>query len=123
MVYTTYTLEPNEVLKCAVLSFYPSCADGSPKAVVECLHQGLIPVVSREAGIDTGDYGVTLENCSVDEITRVITDLSRKSPDWCADRSRRAREAALNKFSETAFHENMKKNIEEAIIVHKRKDS
>jgi len=93
----------------------PSCAEGQPGSVVDCMHQGLIPVVSRESNIETSDYGVTLANCSIDEIIRVVSDLSQRPPEWCEQMSRRTRKIALADFSEVAFLRNMKYAIQNII--------
>ena len=106
--------------KCAFL-IHPSCSEGSAGSVVECMHQGLIPVLSRETTIDTDDYGIMLDTCSIDEIGKVVQDLSQRPPEWCEEMSRRTRRAALTEFSESAFLANMKKAIEAALAVHSEK--
>lgn len=100
--------------KCAFL-IYPTCADGSPGAVIECMHQGIIPVLSREAAIDIGDYGVMLNDCSIKEVAKIVGDLSQRSAEWCQEMSRRTRKAALSGFSEENFLKNMKKAIRSAV--------
>lgn len=50
---------------------YPSCSEGQSGAVVTCLHAGLIPIVSRESGVDIpSEVGTVLAECSVAEIRR-----------------------------------------------------
>jgi glycosyltransferase involved in cell wall biosynthesis len=90
----------------------PSCAEGQPGSVVDCMHQGLIPVVSRESNIDTGDYGITLPNCSINEIVKAVNYLSQQSPDRCDKMSRQVRKVALTDFSESTFLKNMRHAIE-----------
>jgi glycosyltransferase involved in cell wall biosynthesis len=51
---------------------YPSCSEGQSGAVVECLHAGLIPIISFESGVDTHDFGVILKTCTVDEIRDAV---------------------------------------------------
>jgi hypothetical protein len=89
---------------------------------VECMHQGLIPVVSRETTIDTSDYGVTLATSSIDEIIRVVSDLSQRPPEWCEQMSQRVRRVALSDFSEAAFLRNMKAAIE-CVMTRKARES
>jgi glycosyltransferase involved in cell wall biosynthesis len=99
-----------------------SCSEGSQGATVECMHQGLIPVVSRETTIDTSDYGVTLATSSIDEIIRVVSDLSQRPPEWCEQMSQRVRRVALSDFSEAAFLRNMKAAIE-CVMTRKARES
>ena len=91
---------------------HPTCAEGQPGSVIECMHHGLIPIVSREAHIDTDNYGITLNNCSIDEIVSVVRDLSQRSPEWCEEMSRRTRKAAVTEFSETVFLRNLRNAIQ-----------
>lgn len=58
----------------AVLS--PSCAEGQSGSVIVGMHAGLIPIVSRESGIDTHDFGVTLRGDSVEEIRKEVRRVS-----------------------------------------------
>ena len=41
---------------------------GSAGSVIVGLHAGLIPIISRETGVDVQDFGVELASCTVDEI-------------------------------------------------------
>lgn len=93
----------------------PSCAEGQPGGVVECMHQGLIPVVSKESNIETSDYGFVLETCSIPEIAKAIRDLSGSPPERCAEISRKIRMVTMEKFSATFFVQNLKKIIQEAV--------
>jgi glycosyltransferase involved in cell wall biosynthesis len=101
-----------ELMDNSNFAIYPSCAEGQPGSMVECMHQGLIPVVSRETNIDTNEFGITLQTCSIEEIATVVKDLSQRPPEWCEEMSRRTRKAALTDFSENAFSRNMRSAIE-----------
>src|SRR6185369_12031385 len=82
---------------------HPSCSEGQPGSVVHCMHSGLIPLVTREAGIDTGDFGVTFADDSLDEIEQVILDVSRRPSEWLRQRSEATRRSASEDYSEDAF--------------------
>jgi glycosyltransferase involved in cell wall biosynthesis len=55
---------------------HPSCAEGQAGSVINGLHSGLIPVVSRESGVDVDEFGIMLSNCSVEEIRDTVCFLS-----------------------------------------------
>ncbi len=97
----------------------PSASEGCAGSVVECIHQGLIPVVSRESGIDTSDYGITLNTSSVEEIIEIVQNLLQRPPEWVKEMSSRTRKAAVTDFSENAFLRKMKSAIQ-AVIKRKR---
>ena len=90
----------------------PSCSEGQAHSVVECMNQGLIPVVSRACGLDVEDYGVVLDPCTIEEISTVVSMLSSYSAAQCREMSVRARKAAASDFSESKFANNMTKAIQ-----------
>ena len=55
---------------------YPSCSEGGGGGVINCMHAGIIPLVSYESSVDVEDFGFTLKNCSVPEIEDTIRKLS-----------------------------------------------
>lgn len=70
---------------------YPSCSEGQNGGAVTCMHAGLIPVLSRESGVDLDpDYGVTLVHSSLDEIRDRVRGLAARPPDELAAMSRSA---------------------------------
>jgi len=79
------------------------------------MNQGLIPIVSRAANVDVGDFGIMLQSDSIDEIVRVVRQVMAQSPQWHRERSMRTKQAALRDFSEEAFCENMRAAIECAV--------
>ena len=100
---------------------HPTCAEGSPGSVIECMNQGLIPIVSREAAIDVDGFGILLDQCSIEEIVRVVRDVSQRPPEWCEDMSARTRDVAIAQFSETAFHRNMSEAIQHIVDWRRQK--
>jgi hypothetical protein len=67
------------------------------------MYSGLIPLVTREAGIDTEDVGVTFSDDSLEEIERVVREVSQLPEKWHRERSSRTRKAVEEKYSEDAF--------------------
>lgn len=57
----------------------PSCAEGQPGSVLECMAHGLIPVLSKECNIDTDYIGETLKENTVQEIRNVVRKMSMLS--------------------------------------------
>lgn len=55
---------------------YPSCSEGCAGSVVVCMHAGLIPIVSRESGVETGSFGVTLQTNTVRMIQDAVKSLA-----------------------------------------------
>lgn len=91
----------------AAALIYPSCSEGTPGSVVTAMHAGLIPIVSREAGIDVEGFGVQLAESSVEAIVRALQDVAALSQDERAERSHRAWEQARFTYTRAAFREHL----------------
>jgi len=89
----------------------PSCSEGQPGSVIDCMCYGLIPIVSRESNIETKDFGITLQQCTVEEITRIVLDVSSRPTPWHQEMARRTQAVAQADFSPQKFYENMKRSI------------
>jgi hypothetical protein len=58
-----------QILDNSIATILASCSEGQSGAVATCMHAGVIPIVSRECGLDVrDDFGIALETCSVAEI-------------------------------------------------------
>jgi len=57
---------------------YPSCSEGGGGTVIHAMHAGLLPVVTRAASVDIGDFGSLIGGESpadVAEAVRAVADL------------------------------------------------
>jgi glycosyltransferase involved in cell wall biosynthesis len=84
---------------------YPSCSEGSAGSVIVGLHAGLIPIVSRETGIDMDDFGVELKHNTIAEIRREVRAHAECSPIELRQRSRAAWQRARTYFTRERFAE------------------
>lgn len=99
--------------RCAY-AIFPSCAEGQPGSVVECMHHGLIPVVSAESHLDTDGFGITLADCRIETIRATVEDLARRPAEWRQEMFRAARREALREHSEVMFVDRVRQVIVEA---------
>ena len=81
----------------------PTCTAGQAGSVVVCMGNGLIPVVTKEAGIDTDDFGVSLPSINAEEIGKAVDWISSQTASWHEDTSRKVLRVARQDFSEAAF--------------------
>jgi len=86
---------------------YTSCSEGQAGSVITCMHAGLIPVVSRESGVDVSDdYGELLAESTVAEITRAVRSIAEKPTETLRAMSRRVWEyARATNTAENYTHE------------------
>jgi glycosyltransferase involved in cell wall biosynthesis len=80
-----------------------SCAEGSPGSITNCMRLGMIPLLSREAGISAGNGVVLLADLSIPGIIASITTISGADRDRLKDLSDSATQRARSDFSESAF--------------------
>ncbi len=90
------------VHRCAYV-IHPTCSEGQAGSVVQCMSFGLIPLVTKEAGIDTADFGITFPDDSLESIERVVLDASERPAGWHRSRTRRTLEVTRAEYSEAAF--------------------
>jgi glycosyltransferase involved in cell wall biosynthesis len=64
----------------SVALIFPSSSEGSSGGVVTAMHAGLIPVISRESGVDIGKSGVILSRCDVAAIKTEVEQMAITSP-------------------------------------------
>ncbi len=100
--------------KCLGL-IYPSCSEGQAGSVINCLHAGLIPIVSYESGVDIENFGVLLKDCSIEEIKSSIRMISSLSAAELKKRAVKAWEYARMHHTRERYAEEYRKIIAEII--------
>jgi hypothetical protein len=82
---------------------FPSCSESTSTAVVTAMHAGLIPLVSREAGIEVSDFGIELANATVEIIKQAVETIEQTPPEKLKSKSLRARDYVRNHHSRENF--------------------
>ena len=106
------TAEFYEVMDKCAFAILPSCSEGQAGSVVECMNQGLIPIVSQETRLDTEDFGFTLKTSSIEEIKSVVSQAASLSPEEVRKRAQRTRTSAVHDYSPGAFENNLKRDVQ-----------
>lgn len=97
------------VRKCVGL-VYPTCAEGGGGSVINCMHAGLIPIVTYQASVDIDeDMGVVLKDAAVETVRETVERFSNRAPSelesmarnaWNRARSRHTRESFAKAYEE-----------------------
>jgi hypothetical protein len=69
---------------------YPSCSEGGGGSVITCMHGGLVPIVTREASVDVGDFGFELRSVEISELVAALRHFAALPPSEVSARSRAA---------------------------------
>lgn len=65
-----------EIVKKCAFVILPSCSEGQPGSVINCMATGLIPIVTPQCGIDVDDFGIIIEDIQIDAIEKLCRNLS-----------------------------------------------
>lgn len=81
----------------------PTCSEGQPGSILECMLYGLVPIIPKEANIDFDSFAVPLESLDAHGIEMSLKSVSNFSDKEYARRSARAIECCNQKYSEQLF--------------------
>lgn len=84
---------------------HPSCSEGSPGSVINAMATGLIPIVSREAGLDVGESGFTLPDYRIGTIAELVKLVSALPADQLAACSQGILKISSERYSQGRFIE------------------
>ena len=102
---------------CAII--YPSCSEGGGGCVIQCMHAGLIPVVSRQASVDVDEgFGIVMERLSVGEIEAAVRRLSALPAGELRRMSRGAWRFAREKHTREHFAAAFRKTVLKIMANH-----
>ncbi len=108
-----------DIVNSCVAIVYPSCSEGGGGCVINCMHTGLIPIVSYESSVDVSDdYGVILKENSVEEIKQTIQNISELSPSRLEQMSRKSWKFVRENHTREKFAQVYKKTIEKIMLQH-----
>ncbi len=82
---------------------YPTASEGGGGSAISCMHMGLIPILSYEASVDIESFGVILNENTIDEIRRVVRDLSGRPTQELVERGRQAWRYARQHHTRESF--------------------
>ena len=75
----------------------------------------LIPIVSKEAGIDTADFGITLLSISTKDIAKTVDWIASQPASWHEEMTHKVLDAARLDFRQAAFSKRFREILTEVI--------
>ncbi len=100
----------NVVSKCA-FTILPTCVESGASSVITTMHKGLIPIVTESASVDLFDFGITIENLTIEG----VTDSIKKALKLSDDEIKRQRGAIIdhinNNQTQDAYRNKLKKAL------------
>ncbi|HLP86293.1 MAG TPA: glycosyltransferase [Candidatus Paceibacterota bacterium] len=65
----------------------PSSSEGCATSVTTCMRRGLIPVVTKEAGVDIGNFGYNIEDININKIEERVREIANSNREEFIKRS------------------------------------
>lgn len=90
--------------RCAAL-IYPSASEGTSGAVVQAMHAGVIPLITRETGLAESAPVVILENPTVEMIRNRVIAIAKTNPETLRTQARHAWEWVREHHTQKTFRE------------------
>ncbi len=94
---------------------YPSASEGCAGSVVNCMHAGLIPIVTKESSVDIGDFGFLINDIAIDNIKNLIRNISSIGVDELKLRSKATWNYAREKYTKDNFSKEYKKFVKNVL--------
>ena len=104
-----------DIVTGCLFAILPSCSEGQSTSLLTAMSTGLIPIGTKETGIDLDGIGFLLEKSNIDSITQCVNQLAELGIDELARLSESSRDYVLKNHGIESFRKNMKSCLDEAI--------
>jgi len=108
-----------EIINNSLGLIFPSSSEGQSGSVITSIHAGLIPIISRESGVDVENFGIVLKNNSKESIGEAINLLAKESSSRLRERAYAAWEYARQHHTQETFSRAYAQAIDSIIAKHK----
>lgn len=103
------------ILGTNVFVIFPSCSEGGGSSVITCMAAGLIPIVTKEASVEIGDFGFLIDSSDVSSVVSAMRKAGSLNNEELIIRSEKAVMYAREKHSYEAYEQALRKSILEVI--------
>ena len=96
-----------------------SWAEGQSTSVVNCMHCGLIPIVTRECGLSHDEVPILLEDQSMEALERALRICDAMDPSTMRELAGNVLKNTKQRHGPKAYMEQLRKNILEIFAAHR----
>lgn len=98
----------------------PSSSEGIATAVLTAMGRGsMIPVVTKECGIDIDDFGILIDNLTIESVKEAIFKCEDMTFDELMLRSEKSMKKANNSYTIQTYENTMKKHLKTVLTKEK----
>jgi glycosyltransferase involved in cell wall biosynthesis len=109
----------NDLTKECGFVLLPSCSEGIATSVVTCIRKGLVPVVTKESGIDLSDFGFLIESIDIEKLKEFIVKVSNISDEDFKNRVLKTYSDSF-KYTQAKFSEMFELALIDVILKNKQ---
>jgi len=89
----------------------PTCAEGQPGSVLDCMASGLLPILPKTANIELGEWGVEVRGLDVESVRRAVEEASSWTAAKCRAMSYRVMEVIRSSYTADCFRASFKRAV------------
>ncbi|MDP6704228.1 MAG: hypothetical protein QF775_01945 [archaeon] len=104
----------HEVTEMCGFIVFPASSEGTATSVTTCMRRGMVPVVTRESGIDIGDFGITVPDVHLEALREQMKELSGMSKEELVERAKKTQEHS-EQYTEHGFSRSFKEALESVL--------
>lgn len=93
----------------------PSCSEGSATSLLNCMAEGVIPVMTRECGIEPLDFGIPIGAASVAGVRAALLQACAVPAEERRQRRQRAAQRARLAHSPAAFRDSLRSSLQQVL--------
>jgi glycosyltransferase involved in cell wall biosynthesis len=101
----------NAIAESCSYAILPTCSEGQPGSILECMLHGLVPIIPEEANIDFDSFAIPIETLDFQGIEMALLRARNLSEEDYESRSTKAIECCEEKYSEQAFRIKFRESI------------
>ena len=109
-----------EIMRRSAAVVYPSCSEGLSTSTIECMHAGLLPIVTYETGVPVGDFGFQISPCTVARIQQLVHQVTQLPLAELKHRSELAWKFARTHHTQETFTHAYREALEDILTRHQR---
>ena len=108
-----------EIARTHAAIIYPAAAEGGAGSVIHCMHAGMVPICTREASVDLGDFGILIKQGDIAAVKEAALQFARLSSQEIEGRARASYQHVRAHHTREQFTKNYDAFVDDLIDRHK----
>lgn len=106
-----YSLEYKNIIKTCSYTILPSCSEAQSTSLINTMCNGLIPIITKQCGIDIQNFIFQIHTLSPNGIISVLDNLKKLTPSECAKLAQKCQHYTRQHYSLKLYKQKLMENI------------